>query len=411
MARQQYALKSFLRQAPRPLVLRYITEREVGKLIAESTVRSAQVTRLFSELQELPLKVQREMEYDFHLVHMMANEGGIRTIVEEGRDSHHDLDLRSRFADLASYLEMSFWTFLEHPAVFRTASQLHRADVLPQKWRKRPYLPDVEPSTDAATTLRLGKAISAYYDSKEGRGQVCLVDHYRRGERLYWFAYPQDYPMGALVYDARRRLRVSTQRPAFEVVFIHTPEERSLDVWVQGDKDTLRDLQIIWARTVLGVELGPTPGTPVVYELDGLASRDYRLPLRHEDGVDDVRITRLRLRLLAWGGQHLTIEASASQGPKAIYDVLEALARAQSFEKDQLQVVSAGFRLAFRETPFRRRQILHFNVSHPDSCSLKSDEPDEVAKQLLRRWGIDVSTPSIDNSEDTRQSLQRTFRV
>jgi hypothetical protein len=124
-----------------------------------------------------------------------------------------------------------------------------------------------------------------------------------------------------------------------------------------------------------------------------------------------VRITRQRLRLLAWGGQHLTIEASASQGPKAIYDVLEALARAQSFEKDQLQVVSAGFRLAFRETPFRRRQILHFNVSHPDSCSLKSDEPDEVAKQLLRRWGIDVSTPSIDNSEDTRQSLQRTFRV
>ncbi len=191
---------------------------------------------------------------------------------------NHNLELAEVLGQMHDHLEGAFWTFLEHPRVFEVANRFHYADSL-GRWRKRDNLPAVEAATDVESQERLGQAISDYYRSKEGRGHACHVDHYRRDERLYWFAYPEDYAVGRLVYDYEHQLELQTQRPAFEVIFVYSTEERSLDIWVRGDRYVLSDLQRIFSNVILGVDLPSEDLGGVVYQLDGLLSRNFPFAL------------------------------------------------------------------------------------------------------------------------------------
>ena len=334
----------------------------------------------------------------------MADEGGVKTVIEEARDPHHGLDLAKTLGQMDDHLEGAFWTFLEHPRVFEVANRFHYADSL-GRWRKRDNLPPAEAAADPDSQERLGQAISDYYRSKEGRGHACHVDHYRRDERLYWFAYPEDYVVGRLVYDHEHQLELQTQRPAFEGIFVYSTEERSLDIWVHGDKQVVADLQRKFGAVILGVDLDYEDPARIVYRLDGLLSRDFVFALKPEDGVESVRVTRLRLRVVAGGNTRITLEANAAEAPEAVYDLLDDVLASERLSRDRLQVTATTLQLVFRPRADDRHRTLSFDVSYPDSCSLKYEPSHEVAKNLLKRWGIDVSGRAADDPAQRRRSV------
>lgn len=298
------------------------------------------------------------------------------------------------------------------------ASHFHRADNLPgRSWRKRSHLPSIEAATDKESCKRLEDAISAYYRRKEGRGHACKVDHWRRDNRLYWFAHPEDYPEGRLIYDERHELRSETQRPAFEVIFVYCQEEGSLDLFVHGDKNTVTDLQRIFGRAILEVELEDPEATGAVYELLGLLDRRFPLPLEPEDGVEEARVRRLRLRIMEsqQGSRNrmrrITLEAGARDDREAVYDLLDDVLASERIPRELLMVQHVGLQLVFRPDAKGRRRTLSFDLSHPDSCSLKYDPSHLVAKGLLKRWGLDVSGRTEDNPPKRRRSVQRVIRT
>ena len=340
----------------------------------------------------------------------MADAGGVKTIIDEARDPHHNLELAEVLGQMDGHLESVFWTFLEHLRVFEVASRFHYSDSL-GRWRKRDNLPPTEAATAPDSQKRLGQAISDYYRSKEGRGHACHVDHYRRDERLYWFAYPEDYAVGRLVYDHEHQLELQTQRPAFEVIFVHSTGEGSLDIWVRGDKQVVVDLQRIFGSVVLGVDLAFEQEAGVVYQLDGLVSRDFPFALEAGDGVETVHVSRLKLRLMTWGNKRITLEANTRDEPDAIYNLLDDVLASERLSRNRLQVTAATIKVVFRPVDDARRKTLTFDVSHPDSCSLKYEPRHEVVKDLLKRWGIDVSGRTENGTEQRGRSVQRTLRV
>ena len=334
----------------------------------------------------------------------------MKIIIEEARDPHHQLDLAETLGQMDDHLERVFWTFLEHPHVFEVASRFHYADSL-GRWRKRDNLPGSEAATDPDSQKRLGQAISDYYRSREGRGRACHIDHYRRDERLYWFAYPEDYAVGRLVYDHKHQLKLQTQRPAFEVIFVYSTEERSLDIWVKGQRQTVSDLQRIFGNVVLGVDLAFEQESGVVYQLDRLLARDFPFAIKPGDGVEAVHLSRLKLRLMTRGNKRITLEGNTRDEPDAIYNLLDDVLANGRLPRTRLQVASATIKIVFRPADDARRKTLTFAVSHPDSCSLKYEAQHEIAKNLLKRWGTDVSGRTENGIEQRRRSVQRTLRV
>lgn len=238
------------------------------------------------------------------------------------------------------------------------------------------------------------------------------MDHYSRGERLYWFVYLEDYAESQLGYDDMHQLEVQVRRPAFEIVLVYDTEECSLDTWLRGQKDRLASVQRVFANVVLGIEIGLHDPAAVVYSLQGLLSRSFPFPLEPEDGVESVQVRRLRMRVVGSGSRRITLEACADRNPDAIYDLLDDVLAGERITRDLLQMVSGSLQIAFKpKGTDKRRRKLTFSVSEPNSCSLKYEERHLVAKDLLKRWGIDVSGPSDVTAADRRRRVQRTLRI
>ena len=259
---------------------------------------------------------------------------------------------------------------------------------------------------DDESKARLSKALSDRYRQKEGRGHGCDIEYHKRDHRHYWFARPEDYAVSALIYDEEHRLSKQTQKPAFEVIFVYSEPERSLDIRATGPKDTLVELQTLWERAILECELGDPLADSIVYELGALRSRDFQFILEPEDGVLEVRVKKLKLKIM--GSSHrVTLEASARHDPKEVYDLLERVLKGLDVSDDVLKVASVGLQLVFPGKGTRRESTMMFDVSHPNSCSLRDEPKHLIAKNLLKRWGLDVSGNAQDDPDELGQPAQR----
>jgi hypothetical protein len=97
-----------------------------------------------------------------------------------------------KLAALANHYERAMVTFLEYAAFWKGATLFYHADTLPY-WRKRKNLPHQPAAVHEDGRRELADLIRNYFHHTEGRGKNCVVEAFRRGERDYFFAYPEDY--------------------------------------------------------------------------------------------------------------------------------------------------------------------------------------------------------------------------
>ncbi len=62
---------------------------------------------------------------------------------------------------------------------------------------------------------------------KGGRGKNCTIDSYRRHQKEYFFAYPEDFAQTAIEWVGGA-LESQAHRPAFEIIFVYCEAEGSL---------------------------------------------------------------------------------------------------------------------------------------------------------------------------------------
>lgn len=405
---QEYSLKAFLKKAPNHLLKRYLTD-DLDLKIPWHKLSEASADEINKVIQSATEETRQKIEQDFREIHDMADESGHRLFIEEGRNPHHNVELADVLDGMTGHLECAFYVFLEHPKVFYVASRFHEAEKLPRP-RKRDRLPKAEPGTTQETSDRLGKAISEYYTHSEGRGYAYQIEHYARSDRLYWFAYASDYADSRLVFEGNE-MESRTERPAFQIVFVYSAEERSLEISLKGNRQRLLDLQCIFGNVVLGVDLRYKDLSRLIYDLGCLKDRKFKLLLKPEDGVDSVTVRKLRLRIIGRDNDRITLEANTKQKPQAVYDLLDIIIASDELSLDLIQVISVRLALAFRAKDREAARTVVFDVSTPDSCSLKHDPRHYVARNLLKRWGIDVSASSENDAADARLPVQFTNRA
>lgn len=384
---RQYSPKSFLRQAPNEMVRRYLDKRGVGQDIRWDVINEVDVEQIFAAIEAASDSVRNEIETDFREIEALADEGGISTLIEEGRLPRHGLDLVPIFEQMNGHLACSFWTFLEHPRVFEVAKRFDYADGL--TFETRPYLPKVEmqPSEEAKEHLRV--ALSEYYRKEQGRGQGCHIDHYIRGDRHYYFCFLEDYAETRQVYQDHV-LGTSKQKPAFDIIMVYDPAQRTLESKIKGGKQVRGDVERIFGRSMLGVDLGPPPDKGVVFDLCGLMSRDFEFALESDDGIEHVSLLRLKMRIMGREHRTVTIEVGAHSDDKAVWDLLDQLMCTDGIPKELLSPVQVKIRAVFIRKR-GRSATRSFNITYPNRCTLKVDPRDEVLKQCLKRWKIDLS--------------------
>lgn len=363
-----YSPKRFFRQAPNLFLQQYFLIRNVLTELDFSKLSETKIDSIYEAWLELPDPIRKEIEQDFQEIESLSTEGGSKAILDEAH--WHGEDLAGQFGELKGFIEHAFWTFLERRDYWNGALTFHHADGVPfSYWRKRKNFPRKPADVDPESIHRLEQDICGYFHAKQERGQNCKVDCYRRNDLDYFFAYPEDYAQASVEWEGKEFKR-RPHHPAFEIIFVYSQRDGTLDIYLSGGRKSVFDLQVIFAAAILKEEIRPDEKDQRIYNLSALKSRDFPFVYDIESGIASVAIKKLRLDIHGGENGQITLKADPTHNKYAVYDLLEKMAK--GIPLSQIIVTQVGFKVTFTSHPTSKRpNTRSFDISSPNSCSLK----------------------------------------
>lgn len=384
MARH-YSPKSFFRHVPNAILMQYF--RKTGALTEHdfAEVSEARIEPIYKAWLSVPNAQQRKMERDFKEIDALACEGGIKAIIDEAE--WHGENIAEILSQKDGFHEKAFWVFLERPEYWAGASAFYRADLISNsQWNECRTINHAPAQVDRESVQALEKALSHYFHSKEGRGRNCTVEPYRRGNLDYFFAYPEDYADTCIEWEEDELSR-SARHPAFEIIFVYSQEEGKISLYMKGKKDTKKDVRALFADTILGLELGEFVEDQRVYDLSPLHDSSPPFLFSPGSGIESVVLKKLRL-VIDGTRERLTLEVNPDKNPNAVYEFRDRLC--QSIPKPQMTITQAGIVVGYiADAETGKSRTRSFDITWPNSCSLRHEGIDATIRQMLIDSGIE----------------------
>ena len=398
MARH-YSTRDFFRQMPNALLARYFQARGLFGELDFAAMKEAQPDELFAAWLQLPGSKRNVMDTEFRVIFELSCEKGFAAIRDEAdwqyivqqKDPAAYTAFVKKLAAMSNHFERAMVTFLDHDTFWKGASLFYHADTLPY-WRKRKNLPRVAAAVDAASLQQLEGLIRTYFHQTDGRGNNCAVEPFRRGELDYFFAYPEDYSQQAIEWVDGKFGR-QPHNPAFEVIYVYSRKDGSLDLNFRGSYKAIEPLQGMFATAILKLpDLPPDPKDGRIYDLSPLRQKSFQFVPAVGSGIQDVVVKKLRLSSKVKKGDRITLEADASTSPDSVYDLLDKIAKSIPLHLYNItQVELAATVVVDAIAP---PKIVTIRITHPNSCSLKYDELDLKLRAMLNASGIEPKEPA-----------------
>ncbi len=387
MARN-YSTKAFFRHAPNPLLARYFKEHKCLLDFNFTLLKENKPDNLFEAWLTLDTSIKQELDTDFQDIFNLSCEKGIKAIIDEA--THHAPDNLSQFneelAAKKNFYDMAFSTLLNYPTYWKGAVLFFHADSL-GNWRKRKNIPKVTPSCADIHLQKLAALIASYFHLNEGKGKHCFVEALKRGPLDYFFAYPEDYSQRSHEW-IKDEFAPRPHNPAFEIVYVYNQQKGSLDLYYKGNYKAVESLQVFFAKAILGVEeLEPVKNDSRVYDLNPLLNADFNFVYAPNSGIEDIRISTLRLSSKIKKGDRITLEGDSKNNAQAVYQLLNNLSPALSLHNYYLtRVEMVASVLIAAGKPAKN---IRFAITYPNSCSLKYEAEDLLLRAMLEQSGVE----------------------
>jgi hypothetical protein len=338
---------------------------------------------------------------DFRNFALLGTPAGKLAIIDEAAFHPGAEGVAAKLSELEDFYACAFWAYFERTNLWNGAVFFAAADGKPRRyWRKRINLPRLGRKPTDADAKALGIAIGRLFTELEGRGGHCEVHPYRRGEREYFFAYPQDHRQTSHEYDEKGLWTKRPYNPAFEIIFVHDDGQQTLNTWHRGVADRVKDLQVAFSRSVLGAEIPRDSLKDTrVYELGEFMSPTFVLTPSPELGILNAEVRKLRLQVLGNNKHTIRIELGAECPAHVLYDRIEAATR--GIARSMLRVSQVGINVTFElRKEEKKHRARSFEITWPNSCSLQNEGYDVVIQRMLAENKIEPRLPTRDESDD-----------
>ena len=229
----QYSHMQFFRHVPNAQLAAYFESKDIDlgiNFTEEKGKKKKKKEEIFQAFTALPEDQQANIEAEFQDVNAMACEGGVAALIDEA-DFHQDEGFIESISEIDGFHAKVMWAFLEKKNYWKGATMfLHADNVSSSYWKKRNDLSSVPPHVEDDDIKALAKAISDYFHTTQGRGRNCKVEPYRRNSKEYFFAYPEDFGQSGVEWISDS-LKTRARHPAFEIIFVYSETEGSLDIY------------------------------------------------------------------------------------------------------------------------------------------------------------------------------------
>jgi len=392
---QHYSTQDFFRRAPNSLLARYFQNQELFLDLDFTALKETKPDKLLDHWFDLPTVQRNTVETLFRQIFEMSCRNGLTAIIDEaefhlGKDSEEHKRFTSSMAELPNHFHRILTVFLDHPEWWQGATRLYHADTL-SYWRKRHHLGHQKAAVDDASLEQLATQLSDYFHLHEGRGKNCQVEPYRRGELDYFFAFPEDHSQHSLEW-VNGEFANRPHNPAFEVVFVYSQKDESLDLNYRGSYKTITPLQTLFANIILKLDgLPPDPKDGRVYDLNPLRNTDFQFIYPPDSKIEAVTVKKLRLSSRKTQGERITLETDQTDQPDATYQLQEKIE--QVYPLNLYSVTQVKINAKLKMEPGKEPKSVTFQLTHPNSCTLKYEPHDLILREMLADSGIELKEP------------------
>jgi hypothetical protein len=398
MSTHDFNIRHFFRRAPRLYLRRHFEERGAPLNLDWSQIRPRNVQPLVDAFESLPEDTQARMQDEFVEITTLATPAGKVQILDEATFHGKQQRVAAEFETLSSIFECVYWTSFNHPDCWKGAVRFAESDGKRRSWRTRANMPRLGRAATSADGRALAAAVTELFRQKEARGEHCVVEQYRRGDKEYYFAYAQDHRQISLEY-AGGRMTNRPHRPAFEIIFIHDDIRRTLSIWHQGRKERVQGLQVAFALAVLGrVIPARSPRDLRIYDLGPFLNPDFTLRPSPQLGIKQAVVREMDVRVAGPTGCSFDIRLDALTPPHVLHNLLEALL--QVIRPSLVQVTRVRLQVEFKAN--RDGDLLDprtFDLRMPNVCTLQYDAAGIFIRRMLEDHGIEPRQPAHEKAD------------
>lgn len=279
----------------------------------------------------------------------------------------------------------SMHAWLHHPKLFESAMANLQFSGL-SYWRRRAHLPLFLPEFTEEKKQSLKKALEGFFEKHQGRGHVCTVDHYDRGNGIcYITAHPNDYVEEILVHDEQENLDSRVLCKTFDVILAYDSRRGCCDLCAKVPPSLKAELEQLFLEEILGESL-PSYELPP-FDLSPLLQPDFSLTSASEFRIS-ASITALSLK---WEHGEMVHKTTITKSP--YHDVREAFNQ-EKYPIYKAQVEHVKFRMFFHGIDGGKDKSITFEIREPFKCSLRNQPQEYVdtIHKLLKTWGIEHAT-------------------
>ena len=401
MSTRHYTINQFFRQMPNELLARYFYCCSEFKGFDFKSAEDINPHDLLRQWSSLPEDVRTEHEITFREIHSLSCEKGFYAILDELKwqlraEITRAEEIQEQLSKLPNHFHRAMVTYLDHTFCWRGASRFYRADSL-SSWRKRKHLGHKPARVEQQHLDEFNRMLCEYLQSAQGRGRNSIVEPFRRGDRDYFFAYPEDHSVQEVEWEKGKLIR-RPHNPAFEIIFVYSQAEGSLDIYYRGPRKPVQSFQEIFAYSILGLdELPPDPANEKVYDLNPLGDRGYHFVFNPDNDIKHASIQKIRFSSRTRKGERILVETGNPDNSLAIYDTIERMVKTGQLRHCNVTQIEVVADIGESGTDKTKRK--RFRVTHPNSCTLKYDKAGILLRNMLEESGIEPK----DREETTRQ--------
>jgi hypothetical protein len=338
-------------------------------------------------ISKLPDQKRQEVESDFAEIFSLYDDAGIVALLDEASFHGEKEDLLKEWGEDSSVEARVFSAFLYHPEIWKGATRFHDADTTRASyWCGLKDLPGGPADVSEAAAHRLAQEVGKLFVEMHGKGHHCVVDMYKRGEKDYYFAYPEDYCRETMQWRGSELERTRT-RFAETIIFVYDQKAKTLDVCCKGVNKKIERLQQIFGECILGIPaLSATRRAKKLYELDVLLDKDFQFKYPSDAPIEKVCVSKLRLARSSGFNERYILENPAwKENPELMSQMLETFDN--KYNLNNFTVTRAEIKVVVTEADGTECTET-IQVTPPNRCTLQHNQKDDVLRQMLFMSGI-----------------------
>jgi hypothetical protein len=389
---QYFDPRRILRQITIPLLQQFFTRRgELRHLPWDELKEKRRYDVIYDAWQQLPDEQRCQVQVLFRKLATAGGEHGLRAFAE--LLLIHDPDNAWKLAACKTRLNKAMWFYLHYPQLFDQAMLFAQADALSHGRFavRRNSLPKRPIQVTPEVTNALAGSLTEYFWPNELRGQHCRIEHYSRPDGSeYFFAQLDNWADSPLEFDHNGRTKSKPRRFAFDVLFVASPQQGTLELVTRGGREVQYALQRAFCRSVLGLDVEPCDPQKPTFNLQSILDPHFTFPTDPADGIARVRLVRIYW-LPNYGSRDDFLQRGFSQyvdRPKWVQKI-HRLLQAEGYTAADVTVKKAVVDLTLMTKGVKSPEIIRLNVSLPSWSNLASlpDEHRAIGERCFRLWG------------------------